>query len=77
MVRGRAAAKARIDWNTGEESGLNWFFSFTKSRVRGQVVSGLFKDERMSSRFSLTPVRGLCEEGNPLEMSKLKGNLRL
>lgn len=77
VVRGRAAAKARLDWDTGDQSGLNWFFSFSKSRLRGEVVSGLFEGERMFSRFSLTAVRGLCEEGNPLEMSKLRGTLKL
>ena len=77
-IRGRAAAKAELDWDSGERSGLNFFFMFGRSRLHGQVVSGLFKDERISSRdFSLGPVRGLCEEGNPLMMSKLKGALKL
>lgn len=77
VVKGRAIAKARVDWDTGKQSGLNWIFSFSKSRLRGEVVSGLFKGDRMVSRFSMTAVRGLCEEGNQLEMSKLKGTLRL
>jgi len=28
VVSGHAAAKARIDWDTGQQSGLNWFFEF-------------------------------------------------
>jgi hypothetical protein len=77
VVRGRVASKARLDWDTGDESGLNWFFEFNKSRLRGGVVGGLFDGERLFARFSLAPVRGLCEEGNPLLMSKLKGTLKL
>ena len=78
VVRGRAAAKAELYWDTGDQSGLNFFFMFGKSRLRGQVVSGLFKDDRVSSRgFSLMPVKGLCEDANPLAMSKLKGTLKL
>lgn len=78
VVKGHAAAKARIDWDTGQQSGLNWFFQFNKSKIRGKVVSGLFMNDRMFSRdFTLTPVKGLCEGGNPLLMSKLKGTLKL
>jgi hypothetical protein len=78
VISGRAAAKAQLFWDTGDDSALNFFFVFNKSRLRGQVVDGLFKDERVSSRgFSLTPVKGLCEDGNPLVMSKLKGTLKL
>ena len=77
-VRGRAAAKAELSWDTGDQSGLNFFFEFNKSRLRGEVVGGLFMGERVFSRgFSLTPVKGLCEDGNPLLMSKLKGTLKL
>jgi hypothetical protein len=77
VVRGRAIAKARIDWDTGDQSGLNWIFGFTTSRLHGEVVAGLFKGDRMFSRFSVTAARGLCQEGSPLEMSKLKGALKL
>ncbi len=77
VVRGHAAAKGRLDWDTGDQSGLNWFFEFNKSRLRGKVVAGLFENDRVFGRFTLTPVRGLCEDGNPLEMSKLKGTLKL
>jgi hypothetical protein len=77
VVRGPAIAKARIDWDTGAQSGLNWIFGFSKSRLHGQVVAGLFQGDRMFSRFSLASVRGLCRSGDPLEMSKLKGALRL
>ena len=77
-VTGRAAAKAELFWDTGDTSGLNFFFVFNKSRLRGQVVDSLFKGDHISSRgFSLTPVKGLCEEANPLLMSKLKGTLKL
>jgi hypothetical protein len=78
QISGRAAAKAELYWDTGDTSALNFFFVFNKSRLRGQVVDGLFKGERVSARgFSLTPVKGLCEDGNPLVMSKLKGTLKL
>jgi len=77
VVTGHAAAKARIDWDTGAQSGLNWIFSFSRSRLHGKVVSGLFLNERMFSRFSVTAVQGLCEDGNPLAVSALKGNLKL
>jgi hypothetical protein len=41
-------------------------FVFNKSRLRGQVVDSLFKGDRVWMRgFSLTPVKGLCEDGNP------------
>ena len=77
-VKGHAIAKARIDWDTGDQSRLNWIFSFGKSRLRGKVVSGLFLNDRMFARaFTLTAVQGLCEPGNPLERSKLRGTMKL
>jgi len=30
-----------------------------------------------SRGYTVTPVKGLCEDGNPLLMSKLKGTLKL
>ena len=77
VVTGHAAAKARIDWDTGDQSGLNWIFSFSTARLHGKVVSGLFLNERMFSRFSVTAVQGLCADGNPLAVSAWKGNLKL
>jgi hypothetical protein len=77
QITGRAAAKAQLDWNTGDTSALNFFFVFQKSRLRGQVVDGLFKGERIQAKdFSFTPVTGDCGK-SPLDVAKVTGKLKL
>jgi hypothetical protein len=76
-IRGSAAAKAKLFWDTGDTSSLNFFFHFARARFDGVVVDGLFKGETVKSRnFDLTPVRGDCAT-SPLEKAKLTGSMSL
>ena len=77
QISGQAAAKAELFWNTGDTSGLNFFFDFDRSSLRGQVVDSLFKGERVRAKdFSLTPMKGDCA-GSPLIRARMTGPLGL
>jgi hypothetical protein len=71
-ITGSAIAKARIDWNTGDSSALNFLFHFNRSLFRGQVVSGAFLDEHVKSNFTLTAVKGDCT-ASPMIRAQLHG----
>ena len=77
VVGGTESAKAQVYWDTGGDSGLNFFFHFDRSRLRGKVTGGRYKGELVLSRhFVVTPLRGDCEE-TPLVRSKLAGTIGL
>jgi hypothetical protein len=71
-LSGSAIAKARIDWNTGDSSGLNFIFRFSRSLFRGEVVSGEFLNEHVKSTFTLTAVKGDCSS-SPMIRAQLHG----
>jgi hypothetical protein len=77
QVSGRASAKAMLFWNTGDTSGLNFFFHFGQSRLKGRVLDSLFKGEQVSATgFSLLPTDGDCAD-TPLVLATLIGTLKL
>ena len=67
QVSGRASAKAMLFWDTGDSSGLNFFFDFTRSKVvQGIVTGGLYKGQHFRFRFDFTALKGDCENSKLL-----------
>ncbi len=77
VITGKMSAKTQVYWDTGDSSGLNYFFHFDRSSLRGQVTFGPYKGELvLSKNFTVTPLKGDCEE-TPLVRSKLTGTIGL
>ncbi len=73
----QVSSKLVINWDTGDRTDLNFFFSFgpDTNDIRGVVVYGLYKGEDVKSRhFSMRAKKGNCAD-TPLVRSVIRGTI--
>jgi hypothetical protein len=70
----KATAKAMLTWDTGDTSGLNFWFEFSRSKLHGVVTGGLYKGKHFKAKFVFTPLRGDCA-ASPLLRGVVTGTI--
>ena len=76
-LQGLSSAKMQVFWDTGDQSGINFHFDFTRSRYGGKVLADLFKGERVRAKnFTFTAKEGDCES-SPLIRARITGSVSL